>query len=1152
MNPQATVFQPDVSSVFGVPLLSQSQVSARQAVNKELPTFSGNPEEWPLFLASYEHSTRICGYSEEENMLRLQRSLKGKALEAVRCRLLLPASLPGVLATLKTLFGRPEIIVHSLVNKIREMPPPKAENLQTLIDFGVAVQNVCATITASGLNEYMCNVALLQELTERLPPAIRLNWAYHRQGLNRVTLTEFGDWLGKLVEAASIVTIPSISAPKPERHGQKGNNYINIHTEGDLSIDVPSYDRPAADPRRCLICRNECSGPEKCPRFLDMDVGSRWTIVKEQKLCKKCLRKHFGACQVKTPCGRNDCTFMHNKLLHDDKRYSKPSTMESAKPLVENSSTQSCNTHSKMARRILFRYVPVTIYGKGRQVTTYAFLDDGSSATLMEDSLLRELGLKGKPYPLCLDWTNGHQREENESVVLALKISGTSETSEIIELPEVHTVRDLSLAKQSLSVSKLASKYSFINGLPLEPYDNASSRILIGMDNCRLGHALKSIEGGEHEPVVSRTRLGWMIYGPCAMESGAINSNYSGHHSFHICPCMKEEGMDVALKEYFSIESLGISGTYNTMPSKDEERALKILATETRLIGNRFETGLLWRFDQVQLPNNKRMALKHFACLQKRMMREPELAAAIRVKMIQYEEKGYIRRLSETEKAVKRPNDWFLPIFPVINPNKPGKLRIVFDAAAEVNGVSLNSFLLTGPDQLVSLLTVLYKFREFRIAVVGDIREMFFQVRMKAQDQRSQMILWNDGNLENEPEVYVVTVMTFGAACSPSCAHYVKNLNADRFKDKYPRAVESIKYEHYVDDMLASVETEEEAVKLANEVRTIHSEGGFEIRNWLSNSKLVLANLHDNSTAEKNLGFHAEMPTEKVLGMWWNTTTDTFTFKLSPKHDVELLSGVRMPTKREVLRTLMAIFDPVGLIANLLIYLKILLQEIWRAGCGWDDEISGKLAERWLTWVEVLPRVRQVNIPRCYRIETSANPTSNLELHIFCDASENGIAAVAYFRFEEKGKVECSLVGSKTRVSPLKFLSIPRLELQAAVIGSRLADSIVKSHRLRIMRRVFWTDSRDVVCWLRSNHRRYSQFVAFRVSELLDTSKVSEWKWLSTKKNVADEGTKWQRLPNFQPSSRWFRGPDFLWEPEEQWPIQHSPPHSCRSTTSKL
>lgn len=1128
LNPQATVFRPSVSGLLGVSSLSQSQISARQAVNKELPPFSGNPEEWPLFLASYENSTRICGYSDEENMLRLQRSLRGKALEAVRCRLLHPANLQGVLATLKTLFGRPEIIVHSLVNRIREMPSPKAEKLQTLIDFGIAVQNVCATITASGLDEYMCNVALLQELTERLPPSVKLNWAYHRQGLNRVTLAEFGDWLGKLVEAASIVTIPSISASKLERRGRKEDNYINVHSE---SSEAPAKIRPIATTtsKGCVVCLNECSGPEKCKRFNDMDVAARWTVVKDQRLCRKCLRKHFGACEVKIPCGKNGCSFMHHKLLHDDKRYSKPAAPAPEKA-NEAPTTQSCNTHSKAATKVLFRYVPVTIYGRGKQIKTFAFLDDGSSATLIEQGLLKELGLKGTPYPLCLDWTGGQRREENESV------SGISEGNEVFELPEVHTVRDLSLPKQSLSVPQMATKYSYLEGLPLTSYDSVSPRILIGMNNCRLGHAIRSVEGGENEPVASKTRMGWIVYGPCSMESGATNSG--GYHSFHICPCVKEEDKDLnsALKEFFSIESIGIAGPSKSLPSKDEERAMNILSTETRLVGNRFETGLLWRYDQFQLPDNKGMALKRLACLQKRLKREPDLAVAMRAKMSEYEERGYIRRLSAAEKAEKHSNDWYLPIFPVTNPNKPGKLRIVFDAAAKVNGVSLNSFLLTGPDQLVSLLAVLYKFREFRIAVVGDIREMFFQVQMKKQDQRSQMILWNNGNPDNEPEVYAVTVMTFGAACSPSCAHYVKNRNADRFEEQYPRAVECIKYEHYVDDMLASVETEEEAVQLASDVRSIHAQGGFEIRNWLSNSSVVVESLHENSATEKNLSFYAEMATEKVLGMWWDTTTDTFTFKLSPKHDAELLSGARMPTKREVLRTLMAIYDPMGLIANFLIYLKILLQEIWRSGCGWDDEIDGKLAEKWMTWIEALPNVRLVSIPRCYRIETSAELTNNVELHVFCDASENGMAAVAYFRFEEEGKVECALIGSKTRVAPLKFLSIPRLELQAAVLGARLADCIAKSHRMKISRRVFWTDSRDVVCWLRSDHRRYSQFVAFRVSELLDTTQASEWRWLPTKKNVADEGTKWQRLPDFQPSGRWFRGPDFLWQSVHQWP----------------
>ncbi|XP_055586245.1 uncharacterized protein LOC129738941 [Uranotaenia lowii] len=638
--------------------------------------------------------------------------------------------------------------------------------------------------------------------------------------------------------------------------------------------------------------------------------------------------------------------------------------------------------------------------------------------------------------------------------------------------------------------------------------------------------------------MVSKTRLGWILYGPCSSEPGARNSDYSGHHSFHIRPCVKEDvkELNAALKEYFSIESLGIAGASRSMLSKDEERALKILSTETRLIENRYETGLLWRYDQINLPSSRGMALKRLDCLLKRLKRDPDLAAAMSAKMSDYEEKGYIRRLSAQEKAEKHSNDWFLPIFPVTNPNKPGKIRVVFDAAAKVNGVSLNSYLLTGPDQLTSLLSVLFKFREFSVAVVGDIREMFFQVAMKKQDQRSQMILWTSGNESGDPEVYVVTVMTFGAACSPSSAHYVKNRNADRFEEQYPRAVQCIKYEHYVDDMLTSVETEEEAVKLADEVRWIHAQGGFEIRNWLSNSSYVVKSLLEEPIVEKNLSVGPEMSTEKVLGMWWDTTTDTFTFKLSPKHDAELLSGARIPTKREVLRTLMTVYDPMGLIGNFLIYLKILLQEIWRSGSGWDDEINARLTEKWLTWIETLPNVRQVRIPRCYRTTTSAESSNSIELHIFCDASENGMAAVAYFRFEEEGKVECALIGSKTRVAPLKFLSIPRLELQAAVVGARLAGSIVSSHRIRITRRIFWTDSRDVVCWLRSDHRRYSQFVAFRISELLDTTEVGEWRWLPTKQNVADEGTKWQRLPDFQPESRWFRGPDFLREPENSWP----------------
>ncbi|XP_055645563.1 uncharacterized protein LOC129782290 [Toxorhynchites rutilus septentrionalis] len=921
--------------------------------------------------------------------------------------------------------------------------------------------------------------------------------------------------------------------PKPERRGRRDDNYINIHSDVNPVEEHTPKTRAEGGSRDCFVCQGECSSLETCHEFLNMNIGSRWAIVKDWRLCRKCLRKHFGACHIRAPCGKNGCSFMHNKLLHDDHRYNdqavEPSTSSGGR-----TTTQNCHIHSSMVGNILFRYAPVTLYGKGRTIKTFAFLDDGSSATFMEHSLMKELNLTGTSHPLCLNWTGGQQREENESMKLRVKISGNCDVSEVYELPKVHTVRSLALPKQSLSVVQLVAKYPYLKGLPLESYSNVSPRLLIGMDNCRLGRTIRSAEGTDDEPVASKTRLGWIVYVPCSMTSRPLKAGFSGVHSFHICQCNKEvdKELNVALKEYFMVDSLGITGSSKQILSKDEERALKILSDETRLKGNRYETGLLWRYDQVRLPDNKAMALKRNACLEKRLRREPALATEMATKMSEYVTKGYIRRLTPAEKTKRLPNDWYLPIFPIVNPNKPGKMRIVFDAAAKVNGVSLNSFLLTGPDQLVSLLAVLHKFREFRIAVVGDIREMFFQVMMKPQDQRSQMILWRGERPIEDPDVYVVTVMTFGAACSPSSAHFIKNQNAERFADQYPRAVDCIKYEHYVDDMLASVETEEEALKLAKEVRFVHSQGGFEIRNWLSNSPKVTECIGERT--EKNLNI--EMATEKVLGMWWNTATDAFTFRISSKHDADLLSGARMPTKREVLRTLMAVYDPMGLIANYLMYLKILLQEIWRSGCDWDEQISGKHAEKWRVWIEVLPEVRKVSVPRCYRQITSSDASTEVQLHIFCDASESGVAAVAYFRFQQNETIECAMVGSKTRVALLKFLSIPRLELQAAVIGARMADGITRSHRIKISRRVFWTDSRDVVCWLRSDHRRYHQFVAFRISELLETTVVDEWRWLPTRANVADEGTKWQRLPDLQPTSRWFHGPTFLWKPDSEWP----------------
>lgn len=239
-------------------------------------------------------------------------------------------------------------------------------------------------------------------------------------------------------------------------------------------------------------------------------------------------------------------------------------------------------------------------------------------------------------------------------------------------------------------------------------------------------------------------------------------------------------------------------------------------------------------------------------------------------------------------------------------------------------------------------------------------------------------------------------VVTFGATCSPSTALYVLNENASRFENQFPVAVDAICHRHYVDDMLTSVDTEEEAIQLANDVRYIHHQGGFHMRNWVSNSSAVLEALGENPKSEKSMEMNAELAMERVLGMWWNTTSDAFSYKLCTERNRELLSGAKHPTKRDALRTLMAVYDPLGLIAHYLMYLKVLLQEIWRAKTGWDDSIEERHLEKWLTWLRILPELESVKIPRCYFRHEAGIDKATVELHTFVDASESGFAAVSY------------------------------------------------------------------------------------------------------------------------------------------------------------
>ena len=196
--------------------------------------------------------------------------------------------------------------------------------------------------------------------------------------------------------------------------------------------------------------------------------------------------------------------------------------------------------------------------------------------------------------------------------------------------------------------------------------------------------------------------------------------------------------------------------------------------------------------------------------------------------------------LTEAEALCEPKNTWYLPHFAVSNPNKPNKIRLVFDAAARSHGISLNDELLTGPDRLKSLPQVLFKFRQYRVGFGGDIKEMFHQVRIREEDLPAQRFLWRGKERSKPPKTLVMDRMIFGAVSSPFLAQEIKNKNAAQFAERHPKAADAIINRHYMDDYLDSCESAAESIQLIKEVITVHGAGGFEIRNFISSSREVL------------------------------------------------------------------------------------------------------------------------------------------------------------------------------------------------------------------------------------------------------------------------------------------------------------------------
>lgn len=304
--------------------------------------------------------------------------------------------------------------------------------------------------------------------------------------------------------------------------------------------------------------------------------------------------------------------------------------------------------------------------------------------------------------------------------------------------------------------------------------------------------------------------------------------------------------------------------------------------------------------------------------------------------------------------------------------------------------------------------------------------------------------------------------------------------------------------------------------------------GGFELSKWATNSQLLSKGIKDNLPTEVDVPIDAS-----VLGMRWHTQSDTVHIRLALNtefHDQQM-------TKRKLISATSQVFDPIGLVLPVIVTGKILQQDTWRSGIAWDERLPTELQDKWNQYRNSIAALDEITIPRWLH----TRPHDHIQLHIFVDASELAMGAVAYFRITNaSGETTISLITARSKVAPVKKLTIPRLELTAAVIGAQLSQFMRTTYRLQSINVTFWTDSTIVTQWLRKDPNLCRPFVANRIIAIREMSENGIWRHVQGTHNPADLLTRGMTAEQLKSAVLWWQGPHWLVNNSEDWPVSKS------------
>lgn len=1098
----------------------------------ELPKFDGNIEHWQTFFDTFSslvHNNNSI--SSIEKFHYLLSCLSGQALSLAKGIPVTSENYPIVFDTLIDRFENKRVLAYNYLDKISNFSPLKNGNffeLRNLTNILNETVNALRAMKIKQLDEFILFYLASRVLDNDTRKRFEIQ--------NSEQIPTFSDLLTflqsyvKVLEVSQSGTI-SGSGTQLNQLNKITKRPLEVRTKNNYkSNSLPSSVANASIPNQysvtCIHC-GEQHNIFKCSKFQTLSIPEKNKIVFKQKLCKNCLRPNHNVNQCFSKSSCSVCGKRHHSLLHDGggSAVAVPSVSCEVTdgsdgssviepPFVKETSVTS-NTHLGHSRAMVLLgtcIVRVRGYDPGcstQPILARALIDSGAQDCFMTSSLAQRLCL---PLRRCKLTVAGL----GKSVVHQIK----GETSCTVQ------PRNLDDPKFDINVIVLDKITSKMPSVPVPPVVRNNFKHLVLADtefdrptdiDLLLGaeqfHAIydgQRLDLGKGLPVALHSVFGWVLTGrvdPVSRPPSTISSLVASTRE-----------LDDVVKRFWEVEEPPKTELANPEDVKCEELFTSLVS---RKPDGRYVVPLLLKDPCETLGNSLTNAKSRLSKLEKRLVHS-ELSKDYGDFMDEYQNLGHMQPSSLGS------GKFVIPHHCVVRPDSATtKLRVVFDASSKTtNGKSLNDIVYTGPKLQNDIVDILTKFRLQPIVFTADITKMYRNIDLRPEDRVWQHVLWRSSPSDPVSE-YELNTVTYGVKSSPYLAIRTLHQLAAEHGSEYPKAAEVVRQDTFMDDITAGAPTVAQALQLKDQLINLLSCAQFELRKWSSNSPEFNASLPvEHCQIPKSFCDENHQHIIKILGVQWDPLKDFFTYSISA-----LNSSF---TKRAILSGIARIYDPVGWLAPVVLIAKFLLQELWRLNLGWDDTVPPDIANKWRNFLLELDYVKNITVPR----KVTADRAVQHQLIGFCDGSSKAYGCCVYLRSVGPEECQAHLLIAKSKLAPIKPLTVNRLELCGAVLLARVLKHMhnLLKNKIPINQTIAFTDSSTVLSWLHIEPHKLKTFVAHRVVKITEDVPLEYWQHVSTRDNPADHCSRGLSSGKLAECASWWVGPDWLAKDISCWP----------------